>query len=339
MRKLVDKIFKINFTELNSLNIPLDETVGLIIYKNDIKYEFIINLKEHSSNLIVIGSGALNNNSNHDRSRPWFNRWSWVDLFEESVIYYNDPTLYLSSDFLCGWCVGTESDYYLEHIKDAIITIADLNEIKHENILFYGSSAGGFTSILLATLVKGSMAFADIPQMDLRNYGDWNLRNFKKYSFAGKSEEYIFENYSHRLSVIEMIKKEKYIPNAFLTLDFTFDFDFENQYKLFFENLKELQYEGLHKDNTIKLIIYGKNMGHVPIGQKYTFDIIKHIFVNQKSHLSGDSLYDFCFGSIDYINNVSNNLVYELTEEISSLKSIINKQSAVISKLSDQNKK
>lgn len=338
MKELVDKIIELDYKEIDKLNIPIDETIGLIIYLNDVKYEFILNFKSQSNKIIAIGSGALNNNSTHDRNRPWFNRWSWIDLFDESVVYYNDPTLYLSSDFLCGWGVGTEYDYYLEHIKDIIVAIADLMEIKSEHILFYGSSAGGFTSIILATLVRGSMALADIPQMDLRNYGDWNLRNFKKYSFPGKSEEYIFENYSHRLSVIEMIRKENYIPNAYLTLDFTFDFDFDNQYKPFFESLRKIQFDGLHKDNTIKLIIYGKNLGHVPIGQKYTLDIIRNIFINQTAHLSGEKFYKFCNNLEDFNYDYVDSLLYELTDEISVLKNCINEQNAIITNLSDENK-
>ena len=60
MEELVNKIIECDFEHLNFNEFPLNEKFGLIVWKRNVKYEFLLNLKENSKNLICIGSGALN---------------------------------------------------------------------------------------------------------------------------------------------------------------------------------------------------------------------------------------------------------------------------------------
>lgn len=46
---------------------------------------------------------------------PYFQRHSWMNEFQDSIIYYNDPTLYLGKVSL-AWGQGTSDRFYLKDI-------------------------------------------------------------------------------------------------------------------------------------------------------------------------------------------------------------------------------
>lgn len=105
MEDLVDRIIECDFEHISFKEFPLNEKFGLIVWKRNVKYEFLLNLKENSQNLICIGSGALNPPDLETfKQKPRFNRHSWK--FSQSTLFYNDPTRYLNDSILGGWCIG-----------------------------------------------------------------------------------------------------------------------------------------------------------------------------------------------------------------------------------------
>lgn len=99
--------FILDIEELVSAEFPLDELFSLEVHHNDVKYEFLVRFASSNNNLICFGSGAYNPQR---LSPPIFNRYSWQSEFEESVIYYNDPTLYLDPELRLGWGVGKNDE-------------------------------------------------------------------------------------------------------------------------------------------------------------------------------------------------------------------------------------
>ena len=147
MKDITEKIIELNFDELiTNLNLEFDKKIGLIVHKDDVKYEFVLNLKGSNDDLLILGSGALGFRK-FDRTRPYIDRNSWH--FKQSTIHYHDPTYYIDDSITAGWCIGTEEDYYLENIAKILQIIIDKLGIPNSNVLFYGSSAGGFTSLML----------------------------------------------------------------------------------------------------------------------------------------------------------------------------------------------
>ncbi len=271
MDKLVDKIIECDYKDLQNLKIPM-EKIGLIVYRDSVKYEFILNLKKSSDKLLVISSGAIPKDSNHDRSRPIFHRWSWK--FNESTIFYNDPTLYLSDNILGGWGLGTMDNWYLKKISNILNVIIEKIGIKNENVIFYGSSLGGTMSIMLATMIKNSIAIAEMPQLDLTNWSKhWD--KLKKNLFEDLPDDYIKKRFDYKIDVIELMKIENYIPNAYLILDCSYDYDFERIYLPFFKRLNELPFE--NSKNNLKIRIDGKNKGHYALSQRELLKLIENI--------------------------------------------------------------
>lgn len=279
MKQLVDEIYEVQIDELNEFKFPVGYPFGLITYINDVKYEFLIHLKENSERLIFCGSGALNVHKTYDRTRPHFNRWSWSAKFSDSIVYYNDPTLYIHDDIRGGYGVGTKDDYYLEKIAMVSEIMAKNLKLKNKDILFYGSSAGGFMSLMLSILVKDSFSICDIPQFYVNELWYIYWPKMKEHIFTNMEEEDIFKEYNYRLNVIEMMKREKYVPNSIIILDCTVKRDFDMQYLHFFRDLEQLPYEA--HENNLKLIINGKYEGHGPLNMYETMHLIEESkFIN-----------------------------------------------------------
>ena len=124
MDKLVDKIITCEFNELDDIIFPKNEQFGLKIKYKGICFEFLLTIKK-SNRLLIFGSGARTKQDQVDKKRPWFNRWSWK--FNESTLYYNDPTTYFYPELTAGWGVGTKEHWILESISIIIKKISEKN--------------------------------------------------------------------------------------------------------------------------------------------------------------------------------------------------------------------
>ena len=197
---LIDTIIKIDMDEIISYNFPLDKPFGLEIIHNEITYDFIIRLSSNNHNLICFGSGHNSRNMRNSKNQiitpPFLNRWSYYKYFNESIIAYADPTFFRDENITLGWYVGGD-EWYLKVISEIIKKICINHNINQNNILFYGSSGGGFASIGLATLIKDSKALVNNSSFDVRDITKQhyiNLMTFLKNELNQKDENEIFKN-------------------------------------------------------------------------------------------------------------------------------------------------
>ena len=258
MEEIVEKIIETDFDELdNALNqVEYGKLIGLIVHFNGVKYEYLLDIKKGVNEFICQSSSIINKEKlERFHNRPLFHRFSWK--FKQSRVLFNDPTRYVdvdddfSKDLQGGWGVGTYDDYYLENIKDMVLIIAHHFGITDDNILFYGSSMGGFTSLMLGTMVKGSMVLADLPQLYLLNFGHFTYKVIGKL-YSEYSEEEL-DKVKYRFSFLEMMKKQNYVPDAQIFISCR-PFDIDTQYIQFISDLYDL-FKLEDKDNKIKLFI------------------------------------------------------------------------------------
>lgn len=124
--------------------------------------------------MICAGPGAHKRDTIHNGQLlkpPFFDRWSWYKYFNESYIAYADPMLFYEDKINIAWLIGTKEHWYLQDLSEIIKELCKNQEIKHNNILFYGSSGGGFTSVVLGTLIKNSQVLINNSQLFIMNYG------------------------------------------------------------------------------------------------------------------------------------------------------------------------
>ena len=282
MEQVVDLILSCDINDLSKMAFPSNKKFGLKVISKGVTYEFVLNIKDESDKLLVIGAGFIAKDKIETfANRPVFSRISWK--FNQSTLYYNDPTRNIDNvDLRGGWGIGTLDNWYLEEIADIVKLIAEniynytpLN--KYKNLMFYGSSMGGFMSLVLATLVRNSVAIAEIPQLELRDMRT-NWPPLEEQLFTGLSKNQIDE-YSYRLNVIDLIKREKYIPDAYLLLDCSTLNDFNKQYRPFLDRLNELPYAENNNYNKMKIRVEGKNQGHHQMSQKNLLEVINNVEV------------------------------------------------------------
>ncbi|WP_279460910.1 hypothetical protein [Aeromonas dhakensis] len=122
---------------------------------------------DESRTLIVIFNGAINREI---RQPPVFQRNSWLEHIPHNVLLISDGTVEINDSLELGWYMGKAgSDYHLS-IATLVSKIAQELNIDNESIIFYGSSGGGYASIILSTLIIGSRAISINAQFILSNY-------------------------------------------------------------------------------------------------------------------------------------------------------------------------
>lgn len=275
LKGITDIGIRIKYEDLDKLEYPKNQLVYLIVEYENFDYEFLLKDLEESDKLTVLGSGAFNKEKGYDRTGPWFNRWSWT--FDDSTLYYHDPTLYLSDDIYGPWGLGTPETWYLEKIGIIISRIAEVMGVTNKDILLYGSSAGGFTSLMLSVMIRDSVCLAEVPQFDITSWGSF-WRPLKNASFDMDDKEFV-EKYGNRVSVMKLIQEKDYVPNAYILMDCSAEYDFTRQYLPFFKRLNNFNYD--LKGNSMKLIIFGKNMGHSALPKDVILSIIRYVRLNE----------------------------------------------------------
>lgn len=117
--------------------------------------------------LVVLLPSALPRSK--ERVIPSFLRWSWSDLIDGNVLSIDDPTIKMA-DIYGGWFQGRTNVSAFEAVADFVKDVAHNAKIKNDNIVFYGSSIGGFSGLVLSSFFPGSVAVAEVPQIDLKRY-------------------------------------------------------------------------------------------------------------------------------------------------------------------------
>ena len=194
----------LNFSDIDSESFRCTEPTIYEILWDGVKYEICVNYKADSKNAVIFGSGAYG--LEYRSKFPIFNRISWADDISCTGIWYFDPTLYLGDELKVGWGYGTNDRWYLEDIARLVEIILGKLNISKNNTLFYGSSAGGFMSIILATMFRSKASVIN-SQFNIRDYSKVQLQNIEKAAL--KEGETFIED---RISVTEFMKKENFVP-------------------------------------------------------------------------------------------------------------------------------
>lgn len=103
---------------------------------------------------------------------PAFNRWTWASkrFFPGEVICVADPTIAQHDELNLGWCIGDLRHCATADLARFIVEFAAAKGIENRDIVTWGSSAGGFGALALASTIEGSTAVSINAQTDLLAY-------------------------------------------------------------------------------------------------------------------------------------------------------------------------
>ncbi|MED4018981.1 glycosyl transferase family 2 [Sutcliffiella cohnii] len=254
--------YNLEYVNLDNFELPIGEKPYILqIVKDGIKFEFLIRTKECSKKAIIFGSGAYDATS--ELSPPIFQRHKWIKHFSENLIYYNDPTLYLGPINI-GWGFGYKERHYLSEIGVILKALLKKMNVKEEKALLYGSSAGGFMSLMLAGYFKNAKVLVNNPQTIVWNYYDKHVNAMFKYGYPELSREEIINKYTKRLSILEFYKSINYIPPIYYLQNATSIRDIEAHLNPFLLGLSQFNDESIQ--TPIKVELYSdKELGHSPL--------------------------------------------------------------------------
>ncbi|MBU8580624.1 MULTISPECIES: glycosyl transferase family 2 [Bacillus] len=255
---------------LSQESLAFGEKFILIVEHKQINFEFFLNLKSTSDALLVLGSGAIDPKKH---SLPVFHRHSWADEIACSSIFYNDPTLYLGNINI-GWGQGDEEHFYLETISNIVIKIADILKIKPEKTTFYGSSAGGYTSLFLSGLFKGSTALVNNPQTIVYNYYQSHVLKMFEVSYKKKGLEDFPQHLRYRMNIPELYKKINYIPNIIYYQNLACEHDINRHFNPFIKDIFELTKQKPYVKKVECHFYYDEEKGHNPMSKEETLAIL-----------------------------------------------------------------
>lgn len=239
---------KIKYEELEREKIPFLMPILYEIDWNGVTYEILINHKARCKRAVVFGTGAIVK----DKPLPVFSRAAWMHQMSYTGIWYFDPTVYLG-DLALGWGYGTNQRWYLKDIAHLLQIILRKLKIKSDNTLFFGSSGGGFTSILLASMFQ-SRATAINPQLSVQDYFAGSVQQLE--AVVLKPDERLLQE---RTSVATFIKENGYMPSIHLVENLFSSSDIQTQLRLFLARMAE---ERIDCTDRLRVDFYSAKGGH-----------------------------------------------------------------------------
>lgn len=136
----------------------------------DIHIDLVQDFKESPLGLIVFLPSAQSRSL--PPRVPYFPRWSWKESFPDyDFLVLSDPILRKNPSVHSSWFLDNDVDV-LKNLANFLESLIAERSYGLETCLLYGSSMGGFASISLASLLPGSRAVAEVPQIDMTKFPD-----------------------------------------------------------------------------------------------------------------------------------------------------------------------
>ncbi|MBI0434290.1 hypothetical protein [Roseomonas sp. KE0001] len=178
------------------------------------------------SPLMVFGQGMV---ARDQVQLPRFQRMNWAPAFPENMLIINDPTLFLADDVTLGWLLGTHENYIMPKIAEVVRRARDQLDIADSNILFYGTSAGGFGSLMLSTQFENSAVFVNNPQTNVLKFRRGGVARLLQVAFHGLNREEAAKRYGARLSYVEALRQGAKLPRLYYLQNFLDEDHYEDQ--------------------------------------------------------------------------------------------------------------
>lgn len=197
-----------------------------------------------------------------------FSRFSWADDFpRHDVVALLDPALPDHPGITGAWFVHPNIDV-VRLIANFVTKLATGRGIKTDDVIFHGSSLGGFGAIAVASQVSGSQAVAEVPQIDV---GDWLPQSVQAIEeiILDDSLASLRRKFPERLNLLDRIKHSGYVPQFFLVTN-TLDSQFNNQTR-FFRELAELS---TPRTGFGELIVTERVKGHAALPRNVVTQIL-----------------------------------------------------------------
>jgi len=221
-----------------------------------------------------------------DRSKdslPSFSRMTRAanQLFDGHVICIADPTLYLNEEMEIGWCLGLRSFDLSSAIANLAINAANSLGISLDNVIIWGSSAGGFAALAIAERVDGSTAVAINAQTDIFLYErESQVSLVRKYVFESLPEDVIRAEMDYRVNIMALRKsKEKNKSRVILVQNILDHHHFSSHFSPLWAEIggAYLEDDGWYSAGNNLAYLYKDSRGHIAETEEMTCEIMERL--------------------------------------------------------------
>ncbi|UBH11652.1 hypothetical protein [Macrococcus armenti] len=297
----------IDVKELNRSFLEEHNNQRVVIKSEGLNFYIKLALKETSDKLVVFSNGAIDPSK---KKPPLFMRSNWVEDMTYSAVFIDDKTIH-NSPLRIGWGVGNKNRHYLIDYSIIAKKISHVLGIKDENVYYFGSSAGGFMALGLATFHKNATAIVNNPQTDVMKYERSAYIKLFERVFKDIDISTIQDIYKERLSIIEMIKQFQNVPKVYYFQNRFCEGDMKYHLSPFEKQLEELN---IDKD-VMNIIIYEDEIrGHNPPTKENTLKYIDMI-VYEKG-LEADDAFLFLneYKPVEETNDLVDDAIVDINE-------------------------
>lgn len=255
----------LNYEILRELN---NETFQIIY--GDINFYFKAYLKDKSNKIIFFSNGAVNRKT---KTPPVFMRSSWSEDFESNCIFIDDRTIH-ENNLNIGWGVGTKERHFLADISQITKRISNILNVQSSNVFYYGSSAGGFMSMILASKHRETTAIVNNPQTSVLDFNKGFVDKLCNAIFPNMDKEEIKRIYSERLNVEQAFLVNDNIPRIFYLQNRKCQRDMETQYHPF---LRKVRQNNIDEELFTYILYNDHEADHNPLRRTDTVRVINKI--------------------------------------------------------------
>lgn len=242
--------------ELDTYQIEREQMYVLRVIKDRVPYEFLIHRRNENDKLIVFHNGAI---PGGDVKVPVFQRHSWAKQLKTSAVFCMDPTIYLNGFLQLGWGIGKNENHYLKNSCKILKKIIAKMGIALEDTVIYGTSAGGFLSLMSGIFLRGAKVVADNAQLDARNWiYKEALDSIISFAFDNISDAL---RYPEQFSVPDAFEKHGYVPKIYLHVNLCSRADNTAQLVPFLKRAENLRDIGEYNDIEV-ILHYEPEKGH-----------------------------------------------------------------------------
>lgn len=223
-----------------------------------------------------------------ERQVPIFHRWSWAAHFPDyHVLCFSDPALYYSK-LHAAWFQSPNATDIIEEISSFIREFAERFDVSLGDIVLYGSSMGGFGALMVGTQLRGGLSIAEVPQLDLRKYPfRAAISSIEQCYYGGEIVEDYYFKYPHRVSVMERIRRERYVPNVKLITNRS-EFALAEHLR-FPEHVIDLS-AGCDGFGSISISLSPLNIGHAPLPTTEALKYLRSSLIEPRAEESLDNV-------------------------------------------------
>ncbi|WP_323703489.1 glycosyl transferase [Mammaliicoccus sp. Dog046] len=264
----------LNYENINKKTIWKYNHEVVKIIKDDLDIYIKLNLKPDNDKLVVCSNGAVNLSKSKP---PVFMRSKWHEEFNANCIYIDDRTIH-HKNLRLGWGVGTKERHFLKDYSEIIQSIANQLSIESNNTVYLGSSAGGYMSMYLATLHKGTTAIVNNPQCYVDRYDKINVEKLYNKIFPEYTRDEIKKKFAVRLSITSLFRIQKHVPKIYYIQNRLCHNDMDRHYNPFCSFLDKYN---INSSNITFILYNNKEGGHNPISKEATISITNQVLANE----------------------------------------------------------